>query len=153
MVRRRLSGRGVAIIISAFIVIMLTVTAGVMFYVYSNRILGNLLNVNLPETMDNLSIEAYNWNTLSTLNVTVRNIGTNVLTLSTAHWFVAGVMQTTQGCSVTLNPGISCTAKITITGVTVSAGIMYVVKIVLSDGAVFAASLIAGQVTGQTGIP
>jgi hypothetical protein len=132
---------------------MLTVTAGVLFYVYSNRVLGNLVNVNLPETMDSLRIEAYNWDNLTSLVLNVRNTGTNILTMTTAQWFVAGVMQTGSGCTGTLNPGRLCTETIPLSGVTATAGIVYVVKIVLSDGAMFSTSAIAGQVTGQTGVP
>jgi hypothetical protein len=133
---------------------MITITACVLFYVYANRMLGGIVNVNVPETMDSLKIEAYNWNTLGTLVLNVRNTGTNTLTMTTAQWFVAGAMQTNgSGCTGTLNPGILCTETINpLTGVTPTAGIVYVVKIVLSDGAIFATSAIAGQVTGQTGV-
>lgn len=132
---------------------MITIGAGVLFYVYSNRMLGNLVNVNLPETMDSLRIEAYNWNTLGTLVLNVRNTGANILTMTTAQWFVAGIMQNNgSGCSGTLSPGILCTETMPLSGVTPTAGIMYVVKIVLSDGAIFATSAIAGQVTGQSGV-
>jgi hypothetical protein len=148
------SRRGVALIISALILITISVAACISFYVYSTKLLGSLEGANGPVTMDNLRIEAYNWNTLATLNVTVRNIGTNVLTMSTADWVVGGVVQTTvAGCPVTLAPGISCAEKITISGLTASSGIVYVVKVVLRDGAIFATSVIAGQVTGQTGVP
>ena len=151
MVRRKVNGRGVALVISGLLVIMMTITAGVFYYAYSNRMLGNLLNMNQPETMDNLRIEAYNWHTVTTLILNVRNVGTNVLTITTAHWFVGGVMQTGgSGCTGTLSPGILCTQTIPLTGATPTAGIVYVVKIVLSDGATFATSAIAGQVTGQT---
>jgi len=154
MGHRKLSSRGVAIVISGFLVIMLTIAAGVLFYAYSNRMLGNLLNVNQPETLDNLRIEAYNWHSTTTLILNVRNVGTNVLTMTTAHWFVAGVMQTGASgstCTGTLSPGVLCTETFNpLAGATPSAGIVYVVKIVLSDGATFATSAIAGQVTGQT---
>jgi hypothetical protein len=137
------------------LLIMITIAAGVSFYVYSTKLLGNFEGANAPVTMDNLRIEAYNWNTASllTLNVSIRNVGTNILTISTAHWFVGGIMQTAQGCSTTLSPGVGCTAKITISQLTPASGIVYVVKVVLSDGAIFSASAIAGQVTGQTGVP
>ena len=151
---RRFSRRGVALIISALMMIMITVMAGVGFYVYSTKMLGSLEGANAPVTVDNLRVEAYNWHTLTSLNLTVRNTGTNVLTMSTANWFVGGVMQTTvAGCTSTLSPGISCTAKITLSGLTATAGVVYVVKIFLSDGAVFGTSAIAGQVSGQTGVP
>ena len=155
--RRRLSRRGVALIISGFILIMMTVFAGVLFYAYSNRMLGGLLNVNPQPVMDNLRIEAYSWRyalgSYNSINLTVRNIGTDVLTLSTADWFIGGVKQTpSAGCSVTLNPWASCSVTITITGLTVTYGVVYVVKIVLSDGAVFGTSAIAGQVSGQIGV-
>lgn len=133
---------------------MITVAACVSFYVYSTKLLGSLEGANGPVTMDNLRIEAYNWNTLTSLNVSIRNVGTNILTISTAHWFVGGVMQTAvSGCTTTLSPGIGCTEKITITQMTPAAGIVYVVKIVVSDGAIFSTLAIAGQVTGQTGVP
>ena len=133
--------------------IMITVVAGVGFYVYSTKMLGSLEGANGPVTMDNLRIEAYNWHTLTSLVLNVRNTGTNVLNMSLAHWIVGGVMQTTvSGCVSTLSPGVSCAATITVSP-TVTAGIVYVVKIVLRDGAVFGTSAIAGQVTGQTGVP
>ena len=87
------------------------------------------------------------------LVLNVRNTRSNVLTISAAQCFVAGVMQTTIGCGGTLGPGILCSAMVTISGVTTTTGIVYRVKIVLSDGAMFATSVIAGQVTRQTGVP
>jgi len=155
--RKFSSRRGVALIISALLLIMIVVVAGVSFYVYSTKLLGSLQGANGPETMDNLRIEAYNWDTLTSLVLNVRNTGTDVLTMSSANWLVNGVMQPTSSlsgsCSGTLSPGLSCAETITIPAGSVSAGIVYVVKIVLSDGAVFATSAIAGEVTGQTGVP
>lgn len=154
--RRELGSRGIAPLIAAMILLMIVVTAGVLFYSYSSNLLGRLQGANPPVTMDNLRIEAYNWQSLGTLVLNVRNVGANVLTMSnaqsSAQWFVAGVLQTQSGCSGTLSPGVSCAATITITGVTVSNGFVYVVKVVLSDGAIFSASAIAGEVTGQTGV-
>lgn len=133
--------------------IAITVIGCVSFYVYSTRLLGNFEAANGPETMDTLRIEAYNWNILSRLVLNVRNTGTNVLTMSSANWLVAGVMQASaSGCPATLSPGVSCAETITLSGFTATTGIVYVIKIVLSDGAIFATSAIAGQVTGQTGL-
>jgi len=151
----------VALIISAMMLLMMVVVAGVLFYSYSNRLLGSALGAPGPVTMDNLTIEAYNWQCSTTCNnlvLNIRNIGTNILTISSAQWFVAGASQTltSGGCTAlsggTLSPGASCAATITISGVTVSSGIVYVVKIVLSDGAIFSTLAIAGEVTGQTGV-
>jgi hypothetical protein len=155
----KFSKRGIALIISALMLITIAVVAGVSFYIYSTKLLGSLEGANVPETMDNLRIEAYNWQALTptdTLVVNVRNTGTDVLTMSSAQWFVGGVMQTTvslSGCPSSLSPGALCVATITVSGMTATAGIVYVVKIVLRDGAIFGASVIAGQVTGQTGVP
>ena len=136
---------------------MISVVAGVTFYVYSANLFGRLLGANGPETMDNLRIEAYNWDTLTSLVLNVRNTGTDVLTLSSANWFVGGVMYTginlSGSCSTSLSPGLSCAETITLPSGSVTAGIVYVVKIVLMDGAIFSTSAIAGQVTGQTGVP
>jgi len=132
--------------------ITIAVVAGVSFYIYSTKLLGSLEGANAPVTMDNLRIEAYNWQTLTSLMLNVRNTGTDVLTMSSAQWFVGGVMETPpSGCSTSLSPGALCVATITVSGFT--PGIVYVVKIVLRDGAIFGTSAIAGQVTGQTGVP
>jgi hypothetical protein len=139
-------------IISGLLLIAVAVTGSVLFYSYSMKLMGGLQGP-APQMMDNLRIEAYNWNSMTWVNVTVRNTGTNIVPIGTAQWFVAGVLQTTvASCTGSLNPGIACTAKITVSGVTVTSGIVYVVKIILSDGAIFAASAIAGQVSGQTGV-
>jgi len=138
------------------LLLMLAVAASATYYVYSTTLLGKLEGANVPVTMDNLRIEAYNWNTqnLASLNVSIRNVGTDILTINTADWYVGGIPQTiVAGCAATLSPGAACTEKITLSQLTPSAGIVYVVKVVLRDGAVFYASAIAGQVTGQTGLP
>ena len=155
-VHRKLNSRGVALIISALLLITISVVACISLYVYSNRLFGTLMGANPPETMDNLRIEAYNWQTLTSLVLNVRNTGTDVLTMRTANWFVGGAPETTpppSGCPATLSPGVSCPETITVPPGSVTAGIVYVVKIVLMDGAVFATSAIAGEVTGQTGVP
>jgi len=142
------------------ILLMIVILAGVLFYSYSNKVLAGLVAVNGPVTMDSLRIEAYNWDTLSSLVLNLRNTGSNILTISTAQWFVAGVLQTsctsgsTCSCSSssTLSPGLSCSETLTLSGVTITSGIVYVAKIVLSDGSIFSTSAIAGEVTGQTGV-
>ena len=159
--KRKLSRRGVALIISSMILLMIVIVCGVLYYSYVNKTLGNVVGANPPVTMDNLRFEAYGWQcstNCNTLILNVRNVGADVLTMSSAQWFVAGVLQTpaSSGCAVlsggTLSPGISCAATITISGVTISTGIVYVVKVVLSDGATFSVYAIAGQVTGQMGV-
>jgi len=139
------------------ILLMIVVVCGVFYYSYANKLLGGLIAANPPVTMDNLRIEAYNWQSTSTLVLNIRNVGANILTITNAQWFVAGVLQTPQpsGCMLltTLSPGASFAATVlNISGVTISSGIVYVVKVVLSDGATFSAYAIAGQVTGQTGV-
>jgi len=144
------------------LLIMITVAASVSFYVYSRRIFVSWEAANGPETMDNLRIEAYNWNTLGTLILNVRNIGTNVLNINSADWVVGGVRMTATLSNPTggtctaftaVAPGTLCVATVNLSGLAASAGIVYVVKIVLSDGAIFSTLAIAGQVTGQTGVP
>jgi hypothetical protein len=144
------------------LLIAITIAAGVSYYVYSTKLLGSLEGANGPVTMDNLRIEAYNWDSLNSLLLNVRNIGTNVLNFNSADWFVGGVKMSvsvtnpTGGTCTTntaVSPGTLCLATATISGLTVNSGIVYVVKIVLRDGAIFSISAIAGQVTGQTGVP
>ena len=142
-----------ALVVSAMVVLMIVIVGSVLFYSYSEGVLGSLEGANAPVTMDSLRIEAYNWESLNSLVLNVRNTGVNSLTMNTAQWLIAGVLQTAvSGCGVTLAPGVSCAATITLSGVTVSSGIVYVVKIVLSDGSIFSTLAIAGEVTGETGV-
>ena len=93
------------------LLLMLAVAASVTYYVYSTTLLGKLEGANVPVTMDNLRIEAYNWNTqnLASLNVSIRNVGTDILTINTADWYVGGIPQTiVAGCAATLSPGAAC---------------------------------------------
>ncbi|HXX72294.1 MAG TPA: hypothetical protein VEI80_01255, partial [Candidatus Acidoferrales bacterium] len=89
IIRKLVFGRrGVALIISAMMLLMMVVVAGVLFYSYSNRLLGSALGAPGPVTMDNLTIEAYNWQCSTTCNnlvLNIRNIGTNILTISSAQ--------------------------------------------------------------------
>jgi hypothetical protein len=132
--------------------IMIALTTSVLLYVYSVGVLGNF-ETPAQQNVDNLRIEAYNWHSLTSLTLNVRNIASDVVNIGSADWFVGGIKQATvSGCTGTLAPGASCAEQITISGLTTSAGIVYVVRIVLADGSFFASSATAGQVTGQTGI-
>ena len=142
------------------LLIMTSILAGVVYYCYSTTLLGKYLGVNTPVTTDNLQVEAYNWDALTRLVLNVRNVGTSSLNFATADWFVGGVRM---GVSVTnpsggtcsststVSPNTLCIAALTISGLTVSSGAVYTARVIFSDGSTFSTSLIAGQVTGETG--
>jgi hypothetical protein len=96
-------------------------------------------------------MEAYDWNPVTTLALTVRNVGPATITFS--DFFINGVLQAAPtysggcaGATPSLAVGSSCT--LTVAGLTgYSSGVEYSIKIVTIDGAVFSYSAIAGSST------
>ena len=89
-------------------------------------------------------MEAYNWQILTSLILTLRNVGPAPLSLM--DFFVNGMaVPITNACSVPLNVGSTCTVTLSTSGLNPSDGVAYVIKIVSVDGAVFSYSAIAGS--------
>lgn len=145
ILNKKLSKRGVSVIIGALLLIAIAVGAAVLLYVYSIGIMGNMETSGGTQMKDSLIVESYNWNTVSVLVLNVRNVGATVLNMLQADYFVNGVASTFAAtCTATLQPQASCIISLTVPG-TITNGEAYPVKIVVSDGAVFAYSAVCGE--------
>lgn len=148
--------KGVSEVVAAMLLITITVSASVIFYVYSSGLLGSLQG-SQPQSgqyANQITLEYYDWTTLTSLNLTLRNVGSGLASI--AAYYVNGVKVTPSGgCTslTTLNPQTSCAVKLTIpaalNGQTVVPGVAYLVKVVTVDGGIFAYSCVAGQRTAS----
>ena len=159
----RIGKKGVSEILAATLLITITVSAAIIFYAYSSNLLGSLTGAQPQSGLysNQITLEYYDWTTLTTLILTVRNVGTGLANI--AGYYVNGIRPTTTGACTsistsvtnsitTLQPQQSCQVTLTIpaalNGQTVLAGVAYVVKVVTRDGGIFSYTCIAGQRTG-----
>ena len=137
--------------------IAIVVSAGMVMYVYSSGLLGSLQGAKPQSPYTNqISLEYYNWPTSNLHNLTlyVRNTGMGRAVL--ADFYVNGTFATlssSKGSCFTytatttfLAPSSTCVAVLTIqSGVTITAGYAYSVRLVTTDGSVFTYTLTAGK--------
>jgi len=166
--------RAVSELVAVMMLVSITVAAAFVIYVYSSGLLGSLTGAQ-PQTglyTNQITLEYYDWTTspcCTTLKLTIRNVGSGLANI--AAYYVSGkpitypssticssvsvsatVAVTTTVTSVTsLLPQASCTVTLTLptTGLTITPGFAYEVKIVTNNGGVFAYSCVAGQRTGS----
>lgn len=147
--------RGVSEVVAAMLLITITVAASIILYVYSSGLLGSLTGAQ-PQSgqyANQITLEFYDWTTLTSLNLTVRNVGSGLANI--AAYYVNGVKVSASGActsTTTLQPQKSCTVKLTIpvslNGQTILSGVSYLVKVATKDGGAFAYTCVAGQKTG-----
>jgi hypothetical protein len=146
------------------LMISIVVAAAFVIYVYSSGVLGSLQGAQPQQPYTNqITLEYYSWpnsspftypNNMHTLTLNFRNTGTGRAVL--ADFFVNGtaatLSSTTGSCftytttTTFLLPGATCVAVLTIpSGVRITAGYAYSVRLVTRDGSVFTYTLIAGQ--------
>jgi hypothetical protein len=158
--------KGLSEIVAAMILITIVVAASIIIYVYSSGLLGSLQGARPQQGQytNQITLEFYDWTSLNTLKLTLRNTGSGLAVF--AAFYVAGNKVALKGGSTcttvsattiitasstisTLKPQYSCTAILDLTGLTISPGLAYAVKVVTQDGGVFSYSCIAGHSTGS----
>jgi hypothetical protein len=169
--------KAVSELVAIMMLISITVAAAFVIYVYSSGLLGSLTGAQ-PQTglyTNQITLEYYDWTSCtptscsrSTLKLTIRNVGSGLANI--AAYYVSGklitypissttctsvtgtVLVTSAVSSVTsLVPQATCTVTLAMptTGLTITSGVAYEVKIATNNGGVFAYSCVAGQRTGS----
>jgi len=149
MIRTHIGRRGASHVVSALILIAIAVAAAIVLYVFSIEQIRSRQGGGEGQTKEQVTLAAYSWTlNLNILTLKLKNVGTTPVTFS--EFFINGVKQSTpQGdCPVNngqLAPQATCTAVITISGIAITAGTSYDVKIISTVGGIFSYSCIAGQ--------
>jgi hypothetical protein len=157
---RSLSSRkGASEVIAAMLLIVIAVAATVLLYVYVSGLMGSLQGGSVQQQyLEQISLDYYDWTTLSTLKLTLRNVGVAKVTFS--DFFIAGQGNTTaltfgSGCNSprgVLTVQSSCVVTFSIpTGFSATSGIVYSVRVISIDGAIFSFSCIAGRAGSTAG--
>lgn len=157
------SRKGVAEIIAALLLVCITLSAGMLFAIYASGLMGRLDVPKSQPYTDQLTLDYYNWPCPSgncnsgspgTLTIIVRNDGASTITL--ADFFIQGSLESTSGLTFTncpSNPYVlsvqsSCTIALSVpSGLSVTQGVAYTVKLVANDGTIFTFSCIYGSYT------
>jgi flagellin-like protein len=145
IMNRHFNNRGVSQVIAALLLIAIAVAAAILLYVFAIGLLGSLGSGGGQQTKEQLIMEAYNWSG-TTVTLTLRNVGPAAIDASGTDVFVNGVPFGTLGgsCSVTLQPGASCSTDVDVSSGTFVSGAAYPLKLVTPTGGVFSYSVIAG---------
>jgi flagellin-like protein len=152
--RRPLTSRkGASEVIAVMLLIVITIAASILLYAYVSGLMGRLQGTAVRQPyLEQIALDYYDWTTLSTLKLTIRNVGPADIDFQSADYFVNG---TSVAATVTITSSTATTpllpqnsATITLTGLTslrITRGVAYNVKIATRDGAIFSFSCIAGR--------
>lgn len=159
-VRRR---RGIDPIIAALLLIAITVSAGIVVYVYVTGLAGSLTGSGGQQVTEQISMDAYVYSPVSGgVAVYVRNVGTAATTLDSGAMFFDGLTATDvhtgfpgTSCfalspSYQMSVGTVCYFNFTTTPAgnaanAATVGTVHPIKIVSSSGGTFIFNVIAGR--------
>ncbi|MGA8905914.1 MAG: archaellin/type IV pilin N-terminal domain-containing protein [Candidatus Bathyarchaeia archaeon] len=151
---KRFTNRGISTIIAALLLIAIAIAAGVLLYVFSIGLIGSLQGSGGQQTKDQVIMEAYQWLSTTPLTLNLRNTGATTLDMTKATFYVGGVLMAAgtmagigggAGCAAaTFGPGCYGAQPVTISSLTPTNGVAYVVKIALADGGVMSYSAVFG---------
>jgi flagellin-like protein len=158
--------RAVSPIIATLLLIAISVSAGIIVYVFVNSLSGNLTQQGGQQVSDQLSMDAYSFPASSVTPVFIlRNVGSSSVTI-TSVYYDGNLCQTTGfvctggsnnpavtnagGCSSSAALPTTCTAgqyvPVTLTlGAAPSSGTSHIIRVVTGDGGTFTFSIIAGR--------
>ncbi|MDG6982852.1 MAG: hypothetical protein JRM74_05285 [Nitrososphaerota archaeon] len=149
-------------IIATLLLIAIAVASGIVVYVFTAGLAGSLTKSGGSQVTEQISMDAYNYQTPPSLTVYIRNTGVSLFNI-TGFYFdgtlvtnAAGLTSITAGtgCTVHDNGGVtkpvavSCTADGTATVVfseIATSGGSHAVKFVTADGAQATFNVVAGQ--------
>ena len=144
IMNKHFNNKAVSQVIAALLLIAIAVAAAILLYVFSIGLLGSLGTGGGQQVKEQLIMEAYNWGTLGSIQLTLRNVGPAAINGATTDVFVNGIFQQLLGCAATMAPGASCSVAVGVSGFSVVSGAAYPLKLVTPSGGVFSYSVIAG---------
>src|SRR3972149_464292 len=99
IMNKHFNNKAVSQVIAALLLIAIAVAAAILLYVFSIGLLGSLGTGGGQQTKEQLIMEAYNWNVIGTIELTLRNVGPAAIDGDTTDVFVNGIFQQTLRCS------------------------------------------------------
>jgi flagellin-like protein len=140
--RFKVSKRAVSPVIATLLMIAIAVAASIIVYVWSIGLLGGLMGSGGSQTKEQLIMEAYNWQTSTTITFTLRNVGSAPVTVA-AVYLGGTALNTALNSAVGI--GTAQGFSLSPTASLYTAGAAYTLKVVSTTGGVFAFSVIDGS--------
>ena len=152
--------KAVSPIIATLLLIAITVAAGIIVYVFTNSLSGNLTAQGGQQVADQVSMDAYSFSNVASPVFVLRDIGSTSVTISQIYFdgnlcqaigvtcTAAPTLTTAGGCSSVSLPSTCPTGsytQVSLTGSSQTAGTSHVLRVVTSDGGTFTFTLIAGR--------
>jgi len=151
-------------IIASLLLIAIAVAAGIIVYVYVNSLTGGLTGSGGQQMSDQVSMDAYNFNTVTAPIITLRDTGGSSVTLSAVYFDgylcqASGTVCTgaaaftepaTNPCTDTAGAlPVTCTTgqftKMTLAVASQTSGTSHSVKVLTATGGTFVISIVAGK--------
>jgi flagellin-like protein len=153
--------KAVSPIIATLLLIAIAVAAGIIVYVFTSSIAGNLTQTGGQQVSEQVSMDAYSYPSAGTTPVVVlRNVGSAAVTLNQIYFdgnlcqasgatcTAAPALTTGPGCTATTLPSTCASGiytQVTLTTAAQTAGTSHIVRVVTSDGGTFTFAIIAGR--------
>ena len=155
--------RAVSPIIATLLLIAIAVAAGIIVYVFTSSIAGNLTQQGGQQVSEQISMDAYSFATTTAPTIVLRDVGSSSITISQVYLDGNLCQVTGTICTGAGNPafagGSGCTgATVPLTCTTggytqmtlsipggETSGTSHLVRVVTSDGGTFTFSVIAGR--------
>lgn len=146
-------------IIATLLLIAIAVAAGIIVYVFTSSITGNLTQSGGQQVSDQVSMDAYSFGTLTNPVFVLRNVGGSSVTITSVYFdgnlcqasgvtCTAAPTFTTGGTGQCAAGPVCATGEYVSTSLTVSSqtsGTSHLIRVVTSDGGTFTFSMIAGR--------
>jgi len=121
--------------------VAIAVAAAIITYVWSMGLLGGLMGTGGSQTKEQLIIEAYDWTATGALKVILRNVGSAQVAI--AAIYLEG--NSLGAGASTVNIGGTVSYSLAVTGITITSGASYVLKVISATGGTFTFSVVAGK--------
>jgi len=137
----KVNRKAVSPVIATLLMIAIAVAAAILVYVWSMGLVGTLQGTGGQQTREQIIMEAYDATT-ATWTLYLRNVGPTSANVTAIY--VEGKLAANPKKIITPSGATSITFS-SPTGLTLTPGAAYTVKIVTASGAVFSYSVIAGR--------
>jgi flagellin-like protein len=144
MRKNKSTKKGVSPVIAVLLMVAIAVAAAILVYVWSMGIIGTLTGSGGGQVKEQLIMDAYNWQSNSTMTLYMRNVGSSSVIVDAIY---------VGGSSAASNMGSQLALQTTASQITVTLpptqnytpGVAYTVKVITKTGGVFSFSVICGS--------
>ncbi|NYT00990.1 MAG: hypothetical protein GKB99_04635 [Methanocellales archaeon] len=146
MKRFRANKDAVSPVIATLLVIAIAVAAAILVYVWAMGLVGTLESGGGEQVTEQIMMDVFSWNATGDLALTLRNVGSSVVTVDAIYVETDSGIQAFDGAASANDNvlAIGDTEIFTCPVTSVTAGVQYTVKIVSESGGVFSFSAICG---------